>query len=170
MSVFSEYKKNMMDAAHNDRIRLALSRGIASYRSNVNTALEKFPHSVQLAEEVLQIKTQSIIDMEKLAQQACEVIESNKGKAYIAKTAEDALELIGRLTGTGKLIVKAKSMTSEEIHLREYLEEKGNEVYETDLGEFIIQKLNSNPMHILSPAIHVPKEDVAELFSNITGE
>jgi len=101
VSVFSEYKKNMMGAAHNDRIRLALSRGIASYRSNVNTALEKFPHSVQLAEEVRQIKAQSIIDMEKLAQQACEVIESNKGKAYIAKTAEDALELIGKLTGTG---------------------------------------------------------------------
>jgi iron-sulfur cluster protein len=170
VSVFSEYKKNMMDAAHNDRIRLALSRGIASYRSNVNTALEKFPHSIQLAEEVKQIKAQSIIDMEKLAQQACEVIESNKGKAYIAKTAEDALELIGKLTGTGKLIVKGKSMTSEEIHVREYLEEKGNEVYETDLGEFIIQKLNSSPMHILSPAIHVPKEDVAELFSKITGE
>jgi len=61
-------------------------------------------------------------------------------------------------------------MTGEEIELREYLEELGNEVYETDLGEFIIQKLHSRPMHILSPAIHVPKEDVAELFSKITGE
>jgi len=46
----------------------------------------------------------------------------------------------------------------------------GNEVCETDLGEFIIQKLHSKPMHILSPAIHVPREDVATLLSQITGE
>jgi len=170
LSVFSEYKKNLMNAAHNERIRLALSRGIASYRSNVNNALEKFPHTVEMAEEVRAIKARSIIDMEKLTQQACEAIESNKGKAYIARTAADALNIIGDLVGTDKLIVKGKSMTSEEIGLREYLEEKGNEVYETDLGEFIIQKLNSNPMHILSPAIHIPKEDVAALFSKITGE
>jgi L-lactate dehydrogenase complex protein LldG len=61
-------------------------------------------------------------------------------------------------------------MTGEEIELREHLEEWGNEVYETDLGEFIIQKLGSRPMHILAPAIHVPREDVAQLFSEITGE
>jgi L-lactate dehydrogenase complex protein LldG len=170
LSVFSEYKKKIMDAAHNDRIRLALSRSIKTYRSNVNTALEKFPHSVQLAEEVREIKAKSILEMEKLVKQACEAIESNHGKTYIARTAEEALKIIGDLTGTGKLIVKGKSMTSEEIGLREYLEEKGNEVYETDLGEFIIQKLNTNPMHILSPAIHIPKEDVAKLFSKLVNE
>lgn len=159
-----------MGAAHNERIRLALSRGITSYRSNVNNALEKFPETIQMADEVRDIKANAILEMQKLTDQACEVIESNHGHAYIAKTAQDALDIIDNLTGTGKLIVKAKSMTSEEIGVREYLEEKGNEVYETDLGEFIIQKLNSQPMHILSPAIHVPKEDVAKLFSEITGE
>ena len=55
-------------------------------------------------------------------------------------------------------------MTGEEIGLREHLEEKGNEVYETDLGEFIVQKMGSRPMHILSPSIHVPREDVARLY------
>ncbi len=170
MSVFSDYKKEIMDAAHNDRIRLALSRAIASFRTNINDALMKFPHSAELAKEVLEIKIKSIDNMGKLAQQASEAIESNKGKAYIAKTAEDALNIIGGLVGTGKLIVKGKSMTSEEIELREHLEELGNDVYETDLGEFIIQKLGERPMHILSPSIHVPKEDVAKLFSEITGE
>ncbi|MFC1953080.1 LUD domain-containing protein [Chloroflexota bacterium] len=159
-----------MDAAHDERIKLALSRGIVSYRSNRNMALEKFPHTIKMAEEVRKIKVKSIGMMEGLAQEACEAIESNKGKAYIAKTANEALGIIDDLVGKGKLIVKGKSMTGEEIGLREHLEEKGNEVYETDLGEFIIQKLNSRPMHILSPAIHVPKEDVAKLFSSITGE
>jgi iron-sulfur cluster protein len=170
MSITTDYRKEIMEAAHNDRIKLALSRAIASYRSNTNTALKKFPHTVKLAEEVLEIKKKAVGEMEKLAQQASEVIQENKGKAYVAKTAKDALNIIDGLVGKGKLIVKGKSMTAEEIELREHLEEHGNEVYETDLGEFIIQKLGSRPMHILSPAIHVPKEDVAKLFSKITGK
>ncbi len=165
MSKFKEYKKEIMDAAHNDRIRIALSRAIKSYRANVNTALERFPHTIQMAEEVLEIKEKAIGEMEKLAQQACESIEFNKGKAYIAKTVDDALQIISDLVGQGKLIVSGKSMTSEEIGLREHLEKRGNEVYETDLGEFIVQKMGSRPMHILSPSIHVPREDVAQLFS-----
>jgi len=170
MSVFAEYKREIMDAAHNDRIRLALTRGITSFRANTNSALKKYPHTVKMAEEVREIKAKAIGEMDKLAQQACEAIESNHGKTYIAKTADEARQIIGNLVGKGKLIVKGKSMTGEEIELREYLEKTGNEVYETDLGEFIIQKLNQRPMHIVSPAIHIPKEDVAELFSKITGE
>jgi iron-sulfur cluster protein len=170
LSVFSEYKKEIMDAAHNKRIRLALSRGIASYRSNTNKALKRFPHTIKMAEEVREIKDKAIGEMQKLAEQACEVIEENKGKAYIARTAEEALKIVEGLVGKGKLIVKGKSMTGEEIELREHLEELGNEVYETDLGEFIIQKLGTRPMHILSPAIHIPKEDVAALFSGIIGQ
>lgn len=170
MSVFSEYRKEIMDASHNERIRLALSRAIASYRSNTNEALKRFPHTVEMAKEVREIKKNSIAQMEKLAQTACEAIEYNKGKAYIARTVDECLDIVDKLVGTGKLIVKGKSMTGEEIEIREHLEHKGNDVYETDLGEFIIQKLHSRPMHILSPAIHVPKEDVARLFSEITGE
>jgi iron-sulfur cluster protein len=170
MSVFGQYKKEIMDAAHNERIRLALSRSIKRYRANVDNALKKFPQTVKLAEEVREIKEKAIGQMDRLAEQACEAIEANHGKAYIAKTADDALNIIGGLVGSGKLIVKAKSMTSEEIGLREHLEEGGNEVYETDLGEFIVQKLGSRPMHILAPAVHVPKEDVARLLSKITGE
>jgi L-lactate dehydrogenase complex protein LldG len=170
MSVFTEYKKEIMDAVHNKRIRLALTRAIATYRVDTDNALSKFPHTIKMAEEVREIKVGAISEMEKLTQQACEAIESNKGKAYIAKTADEALKIIGELVGSNKLIVKGKSLTGEEIELREYLEEHGNEVFETDLGEFILQKLGAKPMHIVAPSIHIPKEDVAQLFSRITGE
>jgi iron-sulfur cluster protein len=170
MSVFTNYKKEIMGAAHDKRIRLALSRAIAGYRANMNDALKKFPHTIKMAEEVRGIKEKAINEMRQLTEQACEAVVANNGKAYIAKTADDALHIIKELVGSGKLVVKAKSMTGEEIELREHLEEQGNEVCETDLGEFIIQKLGTRPMHILAPAIHVPKEDVAKLFSRITGE
>ncbi len=169
-SDFKSYKKDIMGAAHNERLRLALSRAVKRFRANVENALKKFPHTEKLADEVLEIKKKAIPDMEKLAQQAVTAIEENKGKGYIARTAEEALQIISDLVGTKKLIVKGKSMTGEEIGLREHLEEAGNEVYETDLGEFIIQKMGSRPMHILSPAIHVPREDVARLFSKIMGQ
>jgi len=171
MSEFADYKKEIMDAAHNERIRVALSRAIKSYRGNTNDALKKFPHTIKMAEEVREIKSNAVANMEKLAEQASQAIEANKGKAYIAKTAKDALDIIDKLVGPPKkLIVSGKSMTSEEAGVRHHLEGLGHDFYETDLGEFIIQKLESRPMHILSPAIHVPKEDVAKLFSKITGK
>lgn len=167
--MLKEYRKELKEAIANSRIKLALSRAISSYRQNTNNALKKYPHTIKLAEDVLKIKQYAIQHMYDLVQEAGKNIEENKGKYYIAVTADEALKIIGKLIGKGRLVVKAKSMTAEEIGLREYLELEGNEVYETDLGEFIIQKLESRPMHILSPAIHVPREDVASLFSKITG-
>lgn len=169
-SEFKDYKKEIMGAAHNDRLRLALTRAIKSFRNNIKGALAKYPHTVDLAGEVLEIKQKAIPDMEKLARQAIEMVESHKGKGYLAKTNQEALDIISGLVGTGKLVVQGKSMTGEEVGVRSYLEKKGNEVYETDLGEFIIQKLESRPMHILSPAIHVPREDVARLFTKVMGQ
>jgi iron-sulfur cluster protein len=169
-SEFKDYKKEIMDAAHNERLRLALTRAIKSFRGNVKNALEKFPHTIEMADEVMIIKENAVSRMEELAEQAIREIEENKGKGYIARTVNEALDIITDLTGVGKLIVKGKSMTGEEIGLREHLEENGNEVYETDLGEFIIQQIGSKPMHILSPSIHVPREDVARLFSRVIGE
>lgn len=167
MSISRDYRKELRDAAQSERIRLALTRAIKSYRVNTDNALKKYPHTAKMADEVRQVKEYSIQHMMALAEKAGRNIEENRGKYYIAKTAEEALDIIGSLVGKGKLVVKAKSMTSEEIELREHLEKEGNDVYETDLGEFIIQKLGSRPMHILSPAIHVPREDVAILFSQI---
>jgi iron-sulfur cluster protein len=169
-SDFRSYKKEIMGAAHDERLRLALTRAIKSFRGNVKNALEKFPHTAALAEEVRSIKERSIPHMEELAHQAIASIEDNNGKGYLAGTPEEALKIISGLVGTGKLVVKGKTMTGEEIGLREHLEAGGNDVYETDLGEFIIQKLGSRPMHILSPSIHVPREDVARLFSKVIGQ
>jgi L-lactate dehydrogenase complex protein LldG len=170
MSKVKAYKKRLKEAARDPKISVALKRAIESYRKNVDEALKKFPHTLKLAEEVRGIKEQSIPRMEELAEQACEAIRQNKGKAFIARTAGEALEIIDGIVGTGKLIVKGKSLTGEEIDLREHLEGRGNEVYETDLGEYIIQQLGIKPMHLLAPAIHVPKEDVAKLLSRVTGK
>ena len=164
------YKKNydeMMKALRNERIATAIKRATAAYRQNVSKALGKYPHTVYLANEVRKIKERSIQRWEKSLKEAMDNITDNKGHAYFAKTADDARRIVTEVVGTKKVVVKAKSLTGEEIRLRQHLEAHGNKVWETDLGELILQLLDEEPMHILSPAIHVPKEEVAELFSKV---
>ena len=166
---FQEYTIALNKAANDKNIETALSRAVKSYRNNTKAALERYPHTIQMAEEVLEIKKASIKRMHELVDQARESIELNKGKTYYAKTREDALQLAADIIGTKKIVVKAKSILAEELEVREHLIEKGNEVWETDLGEFILQLRNERPMHIVSPSIHVPKEQVAEVFTKFFG-
>jgi L-lactate dehydrogenase complex protein LldG len=169
-AAFDEYYHRLLEAFQNESIALAIERATASYRKNVTNALTKYPHTVKLAKEVRSIKERSVDRWEDLLKEAMDNIISNNGQAYFAKTAGDAKKIISDLVGREKVVVKSKSLTSEEIGLRQHLESLGNEVWETDLGEFIIQLLGEEPMHILSPAIHVPREEVAKLFSNVMKE
>ena len=59
-SEFKDYKKEIMDAAHNERLRLALTRAIKSFRCNVKNALEKFPHTIEMANDVKKIKENKV--------------------------------------------------------------------------------------------------------------
>ncbi len=91
---------------------------------------------------------------------------------YRAKTAADANRYITELAKKkgAKLAVKSKSMVSEETHLGAALEKAGTQSLETDLGEWIVQLAGQRPSHMVMPAIHMFKEEVAELFSKETGK
>ncbi len=167
---FVDYAKSLDKASEDPNIKKALTRAVSSYRSTVAETLERFPHTAELAEEVRELKSQSIANLDKLLEQAMASVERNKGKAFYAKDHESALEIALGIIGTNKTVVKGKSMLGEELLLREYLEEHGNEVWETDLGEFILQLRKDRPMHIVSPSIHVPREQVAEVFSKFFGK
>lgn len=93
------------------------------------------------------------------------------GVVHYAEDAPSAASLITKLlTERGvKLVVKGKSMVSEEIGLNDALAAAGIEAVETDLGEYIIQLAGEKPSHILAPALHVSKEQVSELFRQKLG-
>jgi len=88
------------------------------------------------------------------------------GKVIWANDADEAnrevLNILKRVNA--KTIVKSKSMVTEEIHLNEFLESNNIESIETDLGEYIVQLLGQRPYHIVTPAMHLSKEDIAKLF------
>ncbi|MFM2206982.1 MAG: hypothetical protein RL213_957 [Bacteroidota bacterium] len=89
------------------------------------------------------------------------------GKVIWANDAQEAMrEIVKILTAAGaKSVVKSKSMTTEEIHVNAGLTEAGIESVETDLGEFIVQLRDEPPYHIVTPAMHLSKEDVAKTFN-----
>jgi len=93
-------------------------------------------------------------------------VEERGGRVAWCRDAGEVQEVIGRLARERgiRLAVKSKSMTSEEVHLNEALERSGVEAVETDLGEFIIQLAGERPYHIVAPAMHKTRQQVADLF------
>ena len=84
-----------------------------------------------------------------------------------ATGAEDVLKIIGKIIASEdvRTVVKMKSMISEELEINHFLQKNKVEVFETDLGEFIVQLAGEKPYHIVTPAMHKSKESVAELFN-----
>lgn len=101
-----------------------------------------------------------------------EILISSRGaKVEWAEDAEQALEIVKKICEAKhcRSIVKSKSMVTEEIHLNAFLEKNGIESVETDLGEYIQQLDGEPPYHIVTPAMHKSKEDIAKLFSEKLG-
>lgn len=97
--------------------------------------------------------------------------QKNGIKVHWASNAEEHNKIIYQILADkkAKKVVKSKSMLTEECHLNPYLESKGVEVVDTDLGEYIVQIAEETPSHIVLPAIHKTKEEVDELFQEHLG-
>lgn len=93
------------------------------------------------------------------------------GNLYWAKDAQEARTIVLDIAKShdAHLAVKVKSMATEEIDLNQELTSNGIEIFETDLGEFIIQLAGTGPSHIIVPAVHLSKEDIANLFKDKLG-
>lgn len=90
-----------------------------------------------------------------------EAADAEDAQAYVLKTCKEHAI---------KHIVKSKSMLTEEISLREHLENNGIKVDETDIGERVVQLAGERPVHIVGPAIHKTVEQIADLFTQHTGK
>ena len=113
-----------------------------------------------------QIRQRSLSRLPELLLQLEENLTRLGVKVHWAQTPDEACQIIHNIivTHNGKLLVKGKSMVSEEVELNHYLQEHGVRAVESDLGEFIIQLAGEKPTHIVMPAIHKTKEQVSELF------
>jgi L-lactate dehydrogenase complex protein LldF len=130
-------------------------------------AFDEFPEGEALRDRARAIKEATLQRLDHYLEQLVDNVERLGGTVHFATTPEDARRIIldiAKRTRT-RMVVKSKSMATEEIHLNDALEAAGITPVETDLGEYIIQLAHERPSHIIAPAIHKTKGQVAELFS-----
>ncbi len=162
--------KSTIKAADLDH-RRKINFNISKYNAVVPIGKQQFS-DIMLAREIAKNKKWDAIEhLDTHLENFEKRITARGAKVIWAENAEEALSEIGKICKAKncKTLVKSKSMVTEEIHLNNYLESIGIESVETDLGEYIQQLDGEPPYHIVTPAMHKSKEDVAKLFADKLG-
>ncbi|MGQ0828505.1 MAG: LutB/LldF family L-lactate oxidation iron-sulfur protein [Bacteroidota bacterium] len=160
-------EKMTFDLGHRKRI----AYNIGQYDKKVIEGKEQFANLELAKTRAAAIKQKSIDNLEKYLIEFEAAFIKRGGKVIWAQDSEEALKESLQIMrkAKAKTVVKAKSMVTEEIHLNEELEKNGIESIETDLGEYIVQLRKEPPYHIVTPAMHLSKEDVAQTFNEKKG-
>ena len=162
--------KSTIKAADRDH-RRKINFNISRYNAVVPVGKQQFTDVMLAREQAKNVKWQAIESLDKQLENFETCIKNRGAKVIWAETGEEALNEILKICEAKKCtsIVKSKSMVTEEIHLNKFLEKNNIEIVETDLGEYIQQLDDEPPYHIVTPAMHKSKEDVARLFANKLG-
>ncbi|HEX6291946.1 MAG TPA: LutB/LldF family L-lactate oxidation iron-sulfur protein [Herpetosiphonaceae bacterium] len=158
-------------ALHDAQLKTALDRATVRFIAQRAAAIDKLLNSDEVRDRARAARARALAHLDRYLEQLAANVEAAGGHVHWAYDGEEARQIILDLARTRgvRSIVKGKSMASEEIHLNHALEAAGLRVVETDLGEYIIQLAGETPSHILAPAIHWTKEQVARLFHEKLG-
>jgi L-lactate dehydrogenase complex protein LldF len=159
---FEEYSEHI-PASIPSAVQQATNRFVGGRAARV----AELPQWEQLRQIGSDIRLHTIENMDVYLMRLEEKVKSSGGHVHWAETAEDANQIVLQIAKeyNVKTVVKSKSMATEEIGLNHALEAAGIEAIETDLGEYIIQLAGTGPSHIIVPAVHLKKEEIAALFS-----
>jgi len=163
----SAFRESVNVALNNANLTGALGRFSEAYRVGRAKAYEGIDFEA-VRERIVAVKSHAASHLDELAEAFKARAEARGAVVFRASgpaQVKDYILELAKARGV-KRIVKSKSMASEEIHLNKHLEAGGIEVAETDLGEWIIQLAHQTPSHMVMPAIHMTKEEVAEVFSS----
>lgn len=162
--------KSTIKAADKEH-RRKINFNIGKYNAVVPQGKQQFTDVLLARERAKNIKWKAIETLDQQLETFEAALMKRGGKVIWAEDAQQALQAIGKICSEKncKTLVKSKSMVTEEIHLNEFLEKQGIESVETDLGEYIQQLDGEPPYHIVTPAMHKSKEDVAKLFAEKLG-
>ncbi len=146
--------------------RATIKRNMDSYDAAVDKGKLRFADWEAARARAAQVKSEGIRNLGTLLQSFEEKIIARGGHVYWAENSADARQYICEVAQKNhvKTVVKSKSMVTEEIHLSPALEKLGMKVWETDLGELIVQLRNEAPYHIVTPAMHLTREQIRDLF------
>ncbi len=161
-----DFNRKFEELYSNQNLRKAIINATDRAVKKREETIRRIPDFEELREKASLIKEYSVNNLPDLLEKFKENASKNGFIIHTAKDAEEAREIVNSILQRRKVktVVKGKSMTSEEIGLTSFLHEQGYDVYETDLGEFIIQLAGEPPSHLTGPAIHKNRFEIARLL------
>ncbi len=170
-ATMSQFRHSATVAIADIQLQGALTGATNKFVNGRTTALTELPHADALRDHFKKIRAATLANLPHYLELFEQRATAAGAQVHWAQTGQDAVDIvlnIARQRGV-KLVTKSKSMATEEIHLNTALEANGIVPVETDLGEWIIQLAGEPPSHIIGPAIHKTRHQVAELFSKEVG-
>ncbi len=164
-----DFPEAHLKALANTGVRGATMRATQTFNQGREDRYAELPDVEALKAYAATVKDHTLEHLDYYLNRLADNIESRGGHVHFALDGADANQIILDITkaANAKLIVKSKSMVTEEIELNQALETAGMKVIESDLGEYILQLEGEHPSHIIGPAIHKPKSEVDELFHRL---
>ncbi|RLD60863.1 MAG: iron-sulfur cluster-binding protein [Bacteroidetes bacterium] len=165
-NAYQKFIKDTENKAFDLEHRNKINYNISKYDTAVERGKKQYANLDLARKRAQKIKHKVVNNLEKYLIEFAANFEENGGKIIWAQDDKEAVSEILSLMEKHEVknVVKSKSMTTEEIEINEALEKKGIESLETDLGEYIVQIAGEKPYHIVTPAMHKSKEDIADLF------
>ena len=147
--------------------RATIKFNISKYDAAIDRGRKRYSNLDLAKTRASYIKLLAINNLHDYLLQFEKNITANGASVVWAQNSDEAIEAVKKvlIENQSKLVVKSKSMTTEEIELNHHLEEIGIESLETDLGEYIVQLAGEKPYHIVTPCMHKSRQDIAELFT-----
>ena len=167
----SEFRERIRASLANEALQIALDANTERRIRGRALAFESIPDWRERRKRAHAIRAEVIDHLDDYLSQFITQNERNGVIVHCAKDAQEAIQIVldvARQT-SARLIAKSKSMVSEEINFNHALEAEGIRVVETDLGEFIVQLRKEKPAHIITPAVHLRRNDVGQLFHEKLG-
>ena len=168
----ARFRQDAARATVNETLRRNLTHTLGLIRSRRNGAFEALTVPEELQQIGNAIKQESLARLPELLERLEERLTARGIQVHWAETTAEANAIvleIARRRGV-QLVVKGKSMVSEETELNRFLQRHGIDVMEADLGEYIVQLAQQGPSHIVAPAIHMNRHEIADLFHEKLGE
>ncbi|MEW6368198.1 MAG: LutB/LldF family L-lactate oxidation iron-sulfur protein [Acidobacteriota bacterium] len=168
----STFRRRASGILADARTQAYLASATDRFREGREREWRELPAIDALRTAARSIRESAIANLDVHLTTLAERVRSSAGHVHLAADAAEACRIVVDIARRHRCraAVKSKSMVSEEIRLNEALGAAGIDVVETDLGEWIIQLAGDRPYHIIAPALHKSKEEVAELFSAKTGQ
>jgi L-lactate dehydrogenase complex protein LldF len=160
------FARQARDALHDETLQQALARARGGFIDKRRAALDALPEFEELRNAAREIKAHTLDNLADYLEHFEQQVIGNGGHVHWASTPTEATALITGICrqANAQRIAKGKTMVGEEVALNEALQADGMRVIETDLGEYIIQLAGEPPSHIIAPAVHKTRQQIARLF------